>query len=125
MINSLKYHREKQKLSLAKLAGLSGYGKSTIGNFETGRTEASNDFIDKMCAVLRLSKSELLSSPITPSEINLVKEEADLSKSSLQAEQIAAFLHMEADRHQEEAKTHLDAARQLRQAADLLERQRQ
>jgi transcriptional regulator with XRE-family HTH domain len=65
--NSLKRIREDRKMTLDELAQLSGYGKSTINNFENGKTGASEEFLKKMASVLKTSVAEILEDPAAPS----------------------------------------------------------
>lgn len=47
-------------MNLAELAAASGYGKSTINNFENGRTDASDEFLKKVAGVLNVTVGEIL-----------------------------------------------------------------
>lgn len=53
MTNALKQVREKHGITLRELAERSGYGVSTINNYENGKTDVSEEFLEKIAEVLR------------------------------------------------------------------------
>jgi len=60
MENQLKALRSERGMTLVKLAQLSGYGKSTINNFENGRAPASRDFLEKIAEILGVEPDDIL-----------------------------------------------------------------
>lgn len=52
MTNALKQVREKHGITLRELAERSGYGVSTINNYENGKTDVSDEFLEKIANVL-------------------------------------------------------------------------
>ena len=59
MENSLRYYRKRARFTQESLAEKTGFGASTIGNVETGKTTASKDFWDAMAKALRVSPESL------------------------------------------------------------------
>lgn len=59
-MNSLKYWREKRDLTLAQLARSSGIGRSTINNFENGRTNLSPEKLKQLASSLKTTPDEIL-----------------------------------------------------------------
>lgn len=55
----LRSTRKEQRLSLQKLSDLSGVGKSTIGNYETGKTGMSDRSLIRVVSVLGMDKAQL------------------------------------------------------------------
>jgi len=51
--------RKEQRLSLQKVADLSSVGKSTIGNYETGKTGMSDRSLSRVVAALGIKKEQL------------------------------------------------------------------
>lgn len=66
MRNFLKAIRRAQGMTLEKLSKESGYGVSTINNFENGRAGASPEFLSKMARILGVESQELLDGPPRP-----------------------------------------------------------
>ena len=63
LANGLKRIRKDRGVTLKALSEASGYGESTINNFENGRTAASQEFLEKMANVLSVSVENILSEP--------------------------------------------------------------
>jgi transcriptional regulator with XRE-family HTH domain len=84
--NSLKRIREDRRMTLDELAQLSGYGKSTINNFENGKTGASEEFLKKMAQVLKTTVSAILEDP------SAVHEESPEYRTTVRPE-VMAVLH--------------------------------
>jgi transcriptional regulator with XRE-family HTH domain len=61
--NFLKQLREARKVKLRELAEKTGYGVSTINNFENGTTDASEEFLKKIAEALGVSVDEVLNPP--------------------------------------------------------------
>lgn len=60
MKNNLKVLRKEKGLTLKNLSKSSGFGISTIGNFENGKTDASEDFLKKIAFVLGVTIEKLV-----------------------------------------------------------------
>lgn len=60
MTNRLKEIRENRGISLRALATSSGYGVSTINNYENGTTSASREFLKTMADVLGTTVDEIV-----------------------------------------------------------------
>ena len=67
MKNSLRSYRKKAKFTLKDLAAKAGVGTSTIGHVETGHLIPSDDFWEKVSAVLGVSKEFLQTPPLPES----------------------------------------------------------
>jgi transcriptional regulator with XRE-family HTH domain len=63
MRNFLKAIRLGRGLTLQDLSKESGYGVSTINNFENGRANASAEFLSKMARILNCESQDLLEGP--------------------------------------------------------------
>ena len=59
MTNRLKEIRVQNGMTLAALAKASGYGISTINNFENGRTAASDAFMERVASILGVQPVEI------------------------------------------------------------------
>lgn len=55
----LKQLRKRAGLTLAELGRLTGFGKSTIGNFENGKTEASPEFLKTLAEFFKVTEQEI------------------------------------------------------------------
>jgi transcriptional regulator with XRE-family HTH domain len=71
-MNPLREIRQKRGFSLRELAKRSGVGISTIGNYETGRGNASSEILKKLAAVLRVSPSEIRAATMSPSIMTVI-----------------------------------------------------
>lgn len=60
MSRTLKQTRSKMGLSLANLAQLTGIGRSTLGNYETGRATMSPDKVRQLASCLKLDIEDVL-----------------------------------------------------------------
>jgi len=84
--NSLRYYRKRARFTQESLAEETGFGASTIGNIETGKTTASKEFWDAMAKALRISSQDLQaplismpgnSEPLRYEDVSVVREEAE------------------------------------------------
>lgn len=60
MQNFLKAIRRTRGITLKTLSKESGYGVSTINNFENGRTKVSPEFLSKMARILKCESQDIL-----------------------------------------------------------------
>ncbi|HYE32719.1 MAG TPA: S24 family peptidase [Methylomirabilota bacterium] len=75
MRNFLKAFRKASGFTLDDLAVKSGYAKSTINNFELGKTNASDEFLEKIAGILKTTPEGILKGPAPESESPLVLKE--------------------------------------------------
>jgi putative transcriptional regulator len=66
MTNRLRSIRKARGLKLRELAKLTGWGLSTISNYEKGRFEASADLLDKLSKILGVTIEQIQESDLTP-----------------------------------------------------------
>ena len=59
MLEKIKYHRKRQKLTQIQLSQALGVSNTLVGNWEGRRTSISAEIVPKLCQVLEITPNEL------------------------------------------------------------------